>query len=112
MHYKSLFPEIPKVPESNVHHLLFNRPDQQEWPDYTLFVNVTTGQRLSFREFVDRVRDGATAMGADVTQGGLGLCPENREFVGILSENCPVRRMHLYAFHETQVNELLRTISH
>ncbi|KIK32834.1 hypothetical protein CY34DRAFT_750389 [Suillus luteus UH-Slu-Lm8-n1] len=23
MHYKSLFPEIPKVPESNVHHLLF-----------------------------------------------------------------------------------------
>lgn len=89
MYYKSLFPEIPKVPESNVHHLLFNRPDQQDWPDYTLFVNVATGQRLSFLEFVDRVRDGATAIGADVTQGGLGLRPENGEFVGILSENCP-----------------------
>ncbi|KAG1737862.1 uncharacterized protein EDB91DRAFT_1237828 [Suillus paluster] len=81
MYYKSLFPDLPKVPESNVHHLLFNRPDQKEWPDYTLFVNVTTGQRRSFREFVERVRDGATALGTDVAQGGL-------ELVGILSENC------------------------
>lgn len=89
MHYKSLFPEIPKVPVSNVHHLLFNRPDQQEWSDYTLFVNVATGQRLSFRGFVDRVRGGAAAVGAGVTQGGLGLRPENGEFIGILSENCP-----------------------
>ncbi|KAG1735180.1 hypothetical protein EDB19DRAFT_1995302 [Suillus lakei] len=89
MHYKSLFPDLPKVPESNVHHFIFNRPDQQEWPDYTLFVNVATGQRRSFREFVERVRDGATALGADVAQGGLGLRPENGELVGILSENCP-----------------------
>ncbi|KAG2362830.1 hypothetical protein BDR07DRAFT_1357078 [Suillus spraguei] len=89
MYHKSLFPDVPKVPESNVHHLVFNRPDQQEWPDYTLFVNMTTGQRRSFREFVERVRDGATALGADVTQGGLGLRPENGELVGILSENCP-----------------------
>ncbi|KAG1722895.1 hypothetical protein EDB19DRAFT_1859208 [Suillus lakei] len=89
MYYRSFFPEMPKVPESNVHHLLFNRPDQREWPDYTLFVNAATSQRLSFREFVDRVRDGATAMAADVTQGGLSLRPENGEIVGILSENCP-----------------------
>ncbi|KAG2362831.1 hypothetical protein BDR07DRAFT_1283625 [Suillus spraguei] len=88
MYYKSLFPDVPKVPESNVHHLVFNRPDQREWPDYTLFVNVTTGQRRSFREFVERVRDGATVLGADVTQGGLGLRPENGDLVGILSENC------------------------
>ncbi|KAG1758291.1 hypothetical protein EDD22DRAFT_850150 [Suillus occidentalis] len=88
MYYKSLFPDLPKVPESNVHHLLFNRPDQREWPDYTLFVNVATGQRRSFREFIERVRDGATALGADVTQGGLGLRPENGDIVGILSENC------------------------
>ncbi|KAG2123810.1 hypothetical protein DEU56DRAFT_759917 [Suillus clintonianus] len=89
MYYKSLFPDLPKVPESNIHHLIFNRPDQQEWPDYTLFVNVATGQRRSFREFVERVRDGATALGADVVQGGLGLRPENGDVVGILSENCP-----------------------
>ncbi|KAG2344422.1 acetyl-CoA synthetase-like protein [Suillus weaverae] len=89
MYHKSLFPDLPKVPESNVHHLFFNRPDQREWPDYTLFVNVATGQRRSFREFIERVRDGATALGADVTQGGLGLRPENGDIVGILSENCP-----------------------
>ncbi|KAG0706265.1 hypothetical protein DFH29DRAFT_980527 [Suillus ampliporus] len=89
MYYKSLFPDLPKVPESNVHNLLFNRPDQKKWPDYTLFVNAATGQRCSFREFVERVRDGATALGADVANGGLGLRPENGEVVGILSENCP-----------------------
>ncbi|KAG2125631.1 hypothetical protein BD769DRAFT_1668897 [Suillus cothurnatus] len=72
MYHKSLFPDLPKVPESNVHHLIFNRPDQQEWPDYTLFVNIATGQRRSFREFVERV-----------------LRPENGDTVGILSENCP-----------------------
>lgn len=88
MYHKSLFPDLPKVPESNVHHLILNRPDQQEWPDYTLLVNAATGQRRSFREFVERVRDGATALGADVTQGGLGLRPENGDLVGVLSENC------------------------
>ncbi|KAG2086544.1 uncharacterized protein F5147DRAFT_77135 [Suillus discolor] len=88
MYYKSLFPDPPKVPESNLHHFCFDRPEQQDWPDYTLFVNVATGQRRSFREFVERVRDGATALGTDVMQGGLGLRPENEELVGILSENC------------------------
>ncbi|KAG1735173.1 hypothetical protein EDB19DRAFT_1910741 [Suillus lakei] len=84
MYHKSLFPDLPKFPESNVHHLIFNRPDQQEWPDYTLFVNVATGQRHSFGEFLEHVCDGATALGADMTQGGLGLRPENGELVGIL----------------------------
>ncbi|OAX33939.1 acetyl-CoA synthetase-like protein [Rhizopogon vinicolor AM-OR11-026] len=88
MYHKSPFPGLPKILESNVHHLLLNRPDQKEWPDYTLFVNVITGQRRSFREFVERVRDGATALGADMSQGGLGLRPENEEVVGILGENC------------------------
>ncbi|KAG2147409.1 uncharacterized protein EDB93DRAFT_1337359 [Suillus bovinus] len=87
MYYKSLFPDLPKVPESNIHHFLFDRPEQRAWPDYTLFVNAATGQRRSFMEFVDRVRDGATALGADVVQGGLGLHPENGDLVGILSEN-------------------------
>ncbi|KAG2066899.1 acetyl-CoA synthetase-like protein [Suillus decipiens] len=89
MYYKSLFPNLPKVPGSNIHNFLFDRPDQEDWPDYTLFVNVTTGQRHSFREFLECVRDGATALGADATQGGLGLRPENGDIVGILSENCP-----------------------
>ncbi|KAG2147416.1 uncharacterized protein EDB93DRAFT_1104094 [Suillus bovinus] len=88
MYHKSLFPDLPKVSESNVHHLLLDRPDQRDWPDFTLFVNVATGQRRSFREFVNRVHDGAAALGADMTQGGLGLRPEKGDLVGILSENC------------------------
>ncbi|KAG2141977.1 hypothetical protein DEU56DRAFT_754928 [Suillus clintonianus] len=92
MYHKSLFPDlpVPKVPESNVHHLLCKRPDQREWPDYTLFVNVAPGQRHWFGEFIERVHDGATALGADVTDGGLGLHPENGDLVGMLSENCPI----------------------
>ncbi|KAG1758293.1 hypothetical protein EDD22DRAFT_972261 [Suillus occidentalis] len=62
MYHRSLFPDLPEVAESNVHHLILDRPEQQDWPDYTLFVNVATGQRRSFREFVERVRDGATAL--------------------------------------------------
>ncbi|KAG1882796.1 hypothetical protein F4604DRAFT_353071 [Suillus subluteus] len=87
MYHKSMFPDLPVVPEANVHHLLFNRPDQQAWPDYTLYVNATTGKRWSFRQFVERVRDGATALGADIEQGGLGISLEKGEIVGILSEN-------------------------
>ncbi|KAG1726905.1 hypothetical protein EDB19DRAFT_1897598 [Suillus lakei] len=74
MYHKSLFPDLPKFPESNITHC---------------FVNVATGQRHSFGEFLEHVCDGATALGADMTQGDLGLCPENGELVGILSENCP-----------------------
>lgn len=89
MYYKSLFPDPPKVAESNIHDLIFNRPDQREWPDYTLFVNAATGQRCLFNQFIERVRDGATVLGTDVAQGGLGLRPENGELVGILSDSCP-----------------------
>ncbi|KAG2362835.1 hypothetical protein BDR07DRAFT_1484318 [Suillus spraguei] len=89
MYYKSIFPDPPEVAESNIHDLIFNRPDQREWPDYTLFINAATGQRCSFKQFIERVRDGATALGTDVAQGGLGLRPENGELVGILSDSCP-----------------------
>ncbi|KAH7923339.1 acetyl-CoA synthetase-like protein [Leucogyrophana mollusca] len=88
MYHKSLFPDIPDVPEQNVHELLFNRPDQQSWTDYTLHVNASTGERRSYREFLERVRDGGTALGTAVEQGGLGLRAEDGEIVGILSENC------------------------
>ena len=91
MQYKSLFPDLPKVPESNVIHLLLDRPDQKEWPDYTLFIDATTGKKRSFREFIERARDGATALGSDTAHGGLDLRPENGDVVGILSESCLVR---------------------
>ncbi|KAH7915464.1 hypothetical protein BJ138DRAFT_1176554 [Hygrophoropsis aurantiaca] len=88
MYHKSLFPDIPDFPEQNVHHLLFNRPEQESWADYTLLVDATSGYRRSFREFLERVRDGGTALGTAVEQGGLSIRPENEEIIGILSENC------------------------
>ncbi|KAF9222994.1 acetyl-CoA synthetase-like protein [Gyrodon lividus] len=87
MYYKSLFPPVPEIPAQNVHHIIFNRPDQKAWPDYTFQVDALTGTRRSFREFLERVRDGATALGSDVNDGGLSVRPENDEIVGILSEN-------------------------
>ncbi|KIJ64595.1 hypothetical protein HYDPIDRAFT_111963 [Hydnomerulius pinastri MD-312] len=87
MYHKSLFPPLPEVPEQNVHHLLFNRPDQKAWSDYTFQVNALTGTQRSFREFLERVRDGATALGSAVEIGGLDIRPENGEIVGVLSEN-------------------------
>ncbi|KAL4073286.1 hypothetical protein V8B97DRAFT_1953731 [Scleroderma yunnanense] len=88
MHHTSLFPPLPHVPEQNVHHILLNRPDQKSWRDYTFQVDILTGERRSFKEFIERVRDGATALGTDPEHGGLGICRENDDIVGILSENC------------------------
>ncbi|KAH7885512.1 hypothetical protein F5I97DRAFT_1810218 [Phlebopus sp. FC_14] len=88
MYHKSLFPPPPNFSEQNVHHLLLNRPEQESWPDYTFQVNALTDEKRSFREFIERVRDGATALGSDTGHGGLGISPEKGEIVGILSENC------------------------
>ncbi|KAI6098229.1 hypothetical protein F5141DRAFT_1190829 [Pisolithus sp. B1] len=88
MYHKSLFPPLPQIPEQNVHHFLLDRQDQRSWPDFTFQVDILTGQRRSFKEFLDRVRDGATALGTDSEHGGLGIARENEEIVGILSENC------------------------
>ncbi|KAF9240269.1 acetyl-CoA synthetase-like protein [Melanogaster broomeanus] len=87
MYYQSLFPPLPEIPAQNVHHLLFNRPDQKPWLDYTFQIDALTGTKRSFREFLERVRDGATALGSDIENGGLGIRRENEEIVGVLSEN-------------------------
>ena len=88
MYHKSLYsPLLPQIPPQNVHDVLFNRPDQADWPDYPLHVNALTRVSRSFRQFLEMVRDGATAMSSDVKLGGLGIRPENGELVGVLSEN-------------------------
>lgn len=88
MYHKSLFPPLPQIPEQNVHHFLLDRQDQRSWPDFTFQVDILTGQQRSFKEFLERVRDGATALGTNSKHGGLGILQENNEIVGILSENC------------------------
>lgn len=90
MYHNSLYPPPPDIPPQNIHNVLFNRPEQAHWPDYTLHIDALTGQTRSFRQFLERVRDGATAMSADVDQGGLGIRPGNNELVGLLTENSMV----------------------
>ncbi|KXN90934.1 putative 4-coumarate--CoA ligase 1 [Leucoagaricus sp. SymC.cos] len=88
MYLKSPYPDPPAIPEVNSHYLFFKRPDQAEWPDYTLHIDAKTGRRRKYKEFIKRIEDLATALGAPVSQEGLGLKAEDGEIVGIVSENC------------------------
>ncbi|KAF7768672.1 hypothetical protein Agabi119p4_7915 [Agaricus bisporus var. burnettii] len=88
MYLKSPYPDLPEVPDANVYYTHFKRPDQAEWPDFTAFIDATTGQRRRYSEYVKRVEDLATALGTPVSEGGLGLRAGEGELVGIFSENC------------------------
>jgi len=90
MYIKSPYPDVPPVPEVNVHNLLLHRPDQANWPNHTLHIDPITGRRRTFHEFLQRVNVGATALGAPISEGGLGLRGEDGEMVGIMSENSMV----------------------
>lgn len=90
MSLKSSYPDIPPYAETNCHHILLDRPEQRNWPDYPLHIDAITGRKRTFREFLQRVKDAATVFGSEVSRGGLGMKAEDREIVGILSENCLV----------------------
>ncbi|KAG6917297.1 hypothetical protein DXG01_003138 [Tephrocybe rancida] len=87
MYLKSPFPEVPAYPEINAHHIFFNRPDQADWPDFTLHVDARTGKKRTFRQLKARVQLGATALGAPISDGGLNLRAEDGERIGIMSHN-------------------------
>ncbi|KAG2009620.1 AMP dependent CoA ligase [Coprinopsis cinerea AmutBmut pab1-1] len=87
MYLKSPYPDPPALPETNAHNIFFRRPDQAEWPDYTLHIDATSGKKVMYREFVRRVEDLATALGTPSSQGGLGFSKENGDIVGIMMEN-------------------------
>lgn len=67
------------------------REDQKAWPDFTFQIDGNSGRKRSFREFVSRVEDGATALGAPTSSSGLGLRAENAEMVGLIGPNTMVR---------------------
>ena len=94
MPIKSLYPSLPELPEINIHYALLRRPDQAEWPDFPVHIDAKTGETRSFREFVERVEWAATALGAPVEEGGLGLSAGNGDIIGIMSENCMVSSEH------------------
>ncbi|KAJ6494154.1 hypothetical protein DFH09DRAFT_1265636 [Mycena vulgaris] len=84
MHVKSAFPPLPPLPEVNIHHVLFGRPDQADWPDFTVQIEEKTGRKRTFKEMVKRIGLGATALGA---QAGLGLNSDGDEMIGLLGDN-------------------------
>ncbi|KAJ7285273.1 hypothetical protein C8J57DRAFT_1498107 [Mycena rebaudengoi] len=61
---------------------MFGRPDQAQWPEYTLYIDEATGLKRTFRDFQNRIALGATALGSS---GGLGL--NGSEMVGLLGYN-------------------------
>jgi acyl-CoA synthetase (AMP-forming)/AMP-acid ligase II len=91
---KSMFVEPPAPSlDQNIHNIVFNKPGQEDWEDYTLYIDAQTGRKRTYYQFLDRVLDGATALGSPVEQGGLGLGlkgggVDSGEMIGILSENC------------------------
>ena len=93
--FTSLYPDLPVVPPTNVHNILFRRPELKDQADYTLHIDAVTGKKRSFREFYERVIDGAIALGSPVSEKGLGLNPTDGELIGIMAENCMVRLLSL-----------------
>jgi hypothetical protein len=90
MYLKSPFPAPPTLPEANVHHIFFKRPEQTQWPDFIVHIDVETEERITYRGFTAHIQDLATGLGAPLYQGGMGLRAENGEIVGIMAENSSV----------------------
>lgn len=101
MHVKSAYPNVPPLPDTNAHLTLLRRPDQADWPDYTFHIDPRTGKTCTFREFEERVKYAATALGAPVSQGGLGLSAKNSDIIGIMSHNCLVSKYNRCLYDRT-----------
>ncbi|KIM41001.1 hypothetical protein M413DRAFT_19093 [Hebeloma cylindrosporum] len=99
MYLKSPYPDPPPLPAVNAHHIFFKRPDQADWPDYTLHIDAVTGKRVMYRDWVRDVEDLSTAFAGPSSQGCMGLqgwnegegaevvVPGGKEIIGIMSEN-------------------------
>ena len=93
---KSLRSPILATPAINYYDFIFRRPELRSWPDYTLFVDATTGRRRRFRETLAHIEDCAAALTFVAEEGGLDMEPGSNEVVGILSENCLVGAAHTF----------------
>ncbi|KAJ7061875.1 hypothetical protein C8F01DRAFT_1138644 [Mycena amicta] len=80
-HHQSQFAPLPPIPDVNIYTLMFGRPDQADWPDFTFQVNDKTGHKRSFKDAPKNIALAATALGA----GGLGLGTE--EIIGLVGNN-------------------------
>jgi hypothetical protein len=85
-----MYPPVPPFEDHNVHNTIFYRPEQAEWPNYTLYIDAITGRKQTYYDFLERVYDAATFLDTPVSEGGLGIKAEEGEVIGILSDNCIV----------------------
>ena len=88
MYLRSPYPPLPVLPHTNYHNFLFRGSQQADIPEHVMHIDGITGQKRTRSEFVDRMYDGATALGAEKNAGGLGF--SSRDMIGILSDNCLV----------------------
>jgi hypothetical protein len=91
MYLQSQFPDPPPVHDINAHNLFFGRPDQSEWPDYNIHIDIETDRRRTFKELEGRVKDALAAFASPLKGGGVEFGGEGTgEMVGIMSENSSV----------------------
>ncbi|KAF7314601.1 hypothetical protein MKEN_00933800 [Mycena kentingensis (nom. inval.)] len=85
----SPFPPLPPLPDLNIYNLLFNRPDQAEWPEYTFQVDHKTGRKRTLKEAQAQIALAATAFTTPILAGGLGLKPdsETETIVALVGHN-------------------------
>ncbi|KAF6747808.1 amp dependent CoA ligase [Ephemerocybe angulata] len=82
----SPYPKPPPAGDMNAYYSFFKRPDQAQWPaDFTLHIDAVTGERRTYRQFLERVHDLATALGG-TAEGCLGI-GKPEEKIGIIMEN-------------------------
>ncbi|KAI0304261.1 amp dependent CoA ligase [Multifurca ochricompacta] len=88
-HLKTPYRSLPlSTPTVNYYDYIIGRPELKEWPDYTVHIDVVTGERRRFRAVLERIELAAIALTTPLNDGGIGLVPQQSGLVGILSENC------------------------
>ncbi|KAF9483593.1 acetyl-CoA synthetase-like protein [Pholiota conissans] len=87
MHLKSPYPEPTPLGNVNAHYIFFKRPDQVEWPNYTVHIDPTNATRVMYRDYVRNIEDLSTGLAAPVSEGGMGLEAWEEGIVGIMGEN-------------------------
>lgn len=91
MYLTSKFGDLPPIPDANVHNLYFAAaPGASDLPNYDLYIDGRTGDKVTLHQFRQTVRDVATALVAPASDGGLSVSGDARDVVGIFSHNCIV----------------------
>ncbi|KAJ3863633.1 amp dependent CoA ligase [Lentinula novae-zelandiae] len=90
MYLKSFFPDPQPVQDMNAHDFFFGRPEQSQWPEYNIHIDIETDRKRTFKEVEERIKNAYMAFGSSLKDGGMEFSSggqESGEVVGIMSEN-------------------------